>query len=343
MLGYDLISPFEVSSSTHNYLCLLFMIGTVSVLVKECFSMIRASYSYQIIIKDMKKTKTVINNIPEPIVVYLRDMGPVIKRTWNLFGEHFQELIGKCQYQEMTRLDEVDLNAHLKLPKGLENTEPYYRGGKLFIDIDVKASELVNWELTTIYGMKRTEVQDVLSGSRIDIVGVLCKPESFEAYVNITGSGSGPITIEIVSDKIISLRDSYPILFRLRSILSDWVHIFVLDATGGSGESFDPRKANRLYQSQELFVKSNATFEDGQSGENKSVEVSSKIMDRYGLEDRDPCLVCLESERDTILLPCRHSPVCEGCLLEIRKPQCPVCRANLDGYIIHVDNPEESL
>jgi len=350
VVSSSLLNPLVVTSSTHNYLCLILIIGILLVLLKEGFGMIRAYYSHEVIIKDIKQNNnnTVLNNnntssnIPEPIVVYMRDMGPVIRRTWNLFGEHFQELIGKCQYQERVRLDEIKLNAHLKLPHNDGYTEPYYRGGKLIVIVDINASELENWELSTIYGIKRSELKDVLDGSKYDIINVLTKPESITTYAHNKGCGPGPNAIEIVTDQTINLRECYPILMRLRSLTSEWVHICTFDARAAGGEAFDPRSPDRLYPGQELFVKSHATFDDGVKGVDKSVEISTKIMDRYGLEDQDPCLVCLEAERNTILLPCRHSPVCERCLLEIRKPQCPVCRANLDGYIIHIDDEDEN-
>eukprot|EP01062_Namystynia_karyoxenos_P016354 TRINITY_DN1595_c1_g1_i1.p1 TRINITY_DN1595_c1_g1~~TRINITY_DN1595_c1_g1_i1.p1 ORF type:complete len:360 (+),score=99.58 TRINITY_DN1595_c1_g1_i1:117-1196(+) len=39
------------------------------------------------------------------------------------------------------------------------------------------------------------------------------------------------------------------------------------------------------------------------------------------------CCVCLDADKDTVLLPCRHLCVCSDCSLELRS--CPLCRARV--------------
>eukprot|EP01062_Namystynia_karyoxenos_P065987 TRINITY_DN60009_c0_g1_i1.p2 TRINITY_DN60009_c0_g1~~TRINITY_DN60009_c0_g1_i1.p2 ORF type:complete len:365 (+),score=32.63 TRINITY_DN60009_c0_g1_i1:86-1180(+) len=76
------------------------------------------------------------------------------------------------------------------------------------------------------------------------------------------------------------------------------------------------------------------------------------LEDLYGFEDQpvlaevaDPvgeegdmgklCVVCMEAERDTTAMPCRHMCLCSECAGEFRKKsnKCPVCRAEIDSLI----------
>ena len=47
------------------------------------------------------------------------------------------------------------------------------------------------------------------------------------------------------------------------------------------------------------------------------------------------CAVCLEGARDTVLMPCRHAVLCEGCAGLVRQTsgRCPVCRAGIDSTL----------
>eukprot|EP00418_Pyrodinium_bahamense_P037323 CAMPEP_0179209818 /NCGR_PEP_ID=MMETSP0796-20121207/104644_1 /TAXON_ID=73915 /ORGANISM="Pyrodinium bahamense, Strain pbaha01" /LENGTH=808 /DNA_ID=CAMNT_0020914777 /DNA_START=87 /DNA_END=2516 /DNA_ORIENTATION=- len=60
----------------------------------------------------------------------------------------------------------------------------------------------------------------------------------------------------------------------------------------------------------------------------------------YQLVDRAEriCAVCLESPAITIALPCRHSVLCEACMVQVRQQggRCPICRAHIDAcYVGH--------
>lgn len=56
------------------------------------------------------------------------------------------------------------------------------------------------------------------------------------------------------------------------------------------------------------------------------------VVDIYGVqEERRDCVICLATSKNTVLLPCRHSCVCHGCLVQIDK--CPVCRSPFTDYL----------
>ena len=52
-------------------------------------------------------------------------------------------------------------------------------------------------------------------------------------------------------------------------------------------------------------------------------------------EDREHrlCAVCLRAERSTLLLPCRHRCLCEGCAASVRQTsgRCPLCRETIES------------
>jgi len=50
-------------------------------------------------------------------------------------------------------------------------------------------------------------------------------------------------------------------------------------------------------------------------------------------EEENQCVVCMDSRKSRVLLPCLHQCVCEACaqqLLELGTPSCPVCRARIE-------------
>ena len=46
------------------------------------------------------------------------------------------------------------------------------------------------------------------------------------------------------------------------------------------------------------------------------------------------CSVCLENERNCVLLPCVHECVCSKCCLKITI--CPICRCKIDRAVIPI-------
>ena len=47
------------------------------------------------------------------------------------------------------------------------------------------------------------------------------------------------------------------------------------------------------------------------------------------------CVVCMDSERDSLLVPCHHLCVCTTCANTLKTDHglCPVCRLNITGVI----------
>jgi len=59
-------------------------------------------------------------------------------------------------------------------------------------------------------------------------------------------------------------------------------------------------------------------------------------MDGLVMEDNDGsdehlCVVCLERERDEVLVPCGHMVLCHGCCADIMASsnECPICREEI--------------
>ena len=49
--------------------------------------------------------------------------------------------------------------------------------------------------------------------------------------------------------------------------------------------------------------------------------------------ERDACVICLEKCRNVVLMPCRHLCMCKACNANLRKRECPICRAKIDNAI----------
>ena len=65
----------------------------------------------------------------------------------------------------------------------------------------------------------------------------------------------------------------------------------------------------------------------------KSIEQTVQAIDEFK-KDR-ACSICLEKERNTQLLPCRHISCCSTCMEDVikTKANCPVCRTEVQSYV----------
>lgn len=45
------------------------------------------------------------------------------------------------------------------------------------------------------------------------------------------------------------------------------------------------------------------------------------------------CFVCYDRKANTVILPCRHSSICTGCVEKLREPKCVVCRSHFAQYL----------
>ena len=61
-------------------------------------------------------------------------------------------------------------------------------------------------------------------------------------------------------------------------------------------------------------------------------ELSVAEQEREAAQSRLQCAVCVEAERNTVLLPCSHVVACAGCAT--RLTQCPVCRATIHSRVM---------
>ncbi|XP_033107990.1 probable E3 ubiquitin-protein ligase MGRN1 [Anneissia japonica] len=64
--------------------------------------------------------------------------------------------------------------------------------------------------------------------------------------------------------------------------------------------------------------------------ENKKVTMIQDELDNDALDDNgSDCVICMSDARDTLILPCRHLCLCNGCADSLRYQSscCPICRA----------------
>ena len=85
---------------------------------------------------------------------------------------------------------------------------------------------------------------------------------------------------------------------------------------------------------------SGATREQCERLEKQSREVLSRIQERRVVLEREEesrgkvderrlCVVCCETEKSIVLLPCRHMCLCEGCSEHEAMTACPLCRRQI--------------
>lgn len=70
----------------------------------------------------------------------------------------------------------------------------------------------------------------------------------------------------------------------------------------------------------------------------QNLKSENKVM-KSDLEEKDRhlrCTICMESIRDTLLLPCMHFMFCQSCILQHNKTsnQCPSCRQVSSGLLV---------
>jgi len=45
------------------------------------------------------------------------------------------------------------------------------------------------------------------------------------------------------------------------------------------------------------------------------------------------CIVCFETPRNTLIMPCLHFQFCQTCVRMLPSPRCPTCRGNIAGTL----------
>ena len=71
------------------------------------------------------------------------------------------------------------------------------------------------------------------------------------------------------------------------------------------------------------------THEPSTSNQTLMCEQPSQESPRHPIADNLLCVVCMEREKNMLLLPCRHICMCKACtdkIVDGDSAQCPVCR-----------------
>ena len=108
-------------------------------------------------------------------------------------------------------------------------------------------------------------------------------------------------------------------------------YVLLMAATAEGDECSDLRGAARrtlarIVPSGRLLEFVVGSFEA--TRENKRVKLESETL-AQALE----CVICLSARRDMVLLPCRHLAVCGSCCGQLRRQECPICRAPIEGTL----------
>lgn len=113
-------------------------------------------------------------------------------------------------------------------------------------------------------------------------------------------------------------------------------------ATSSSSASPDPSSYSSASSSSDANTKYEARVLRQKLLVNGSVY---NVYDIFGVEADDPsaidsdiqasCVICMSEPRTTIVMPCRHMCLCEGCAesLKVQSVKCPICRGPVRGLL----------
>ena len=59
-------------------------------------------------------------------------------------------------------------------------------------------------------------------------------------------------------------------------------------------------------------------------------------------ENQRECVICFTAVKDTVVLPCRHLCLCQGCsqIVRMQNNACPICRTRIESFL-HIKFKEE--
>lgn len=85
------------------------------------------------------------------------------------------------------------------------------------------------------------------------------------------------------------------------------------------------------------------SFENGcnklHTAQHSTIDSGLWVVQHEKEEDMEErlCVICLNKDRDTTVLPCRHMCMCHECAQELRKQtsKCPICRNHVES-LLHI-------
>ena len=82
---------------------------------------------------------------------------------------------------------------------------------------------------------------------------------------------------------------------------------------------------NEVFEVEDIF---GASVDEAPTTEDATEE-------RKPIEEDDACVICLTEAKDTLVMPCRHRCLCEGCASNLRSQtnKCPMCRTPIEGLL----------
>jgi len=99
-----------------------------------------------------------------------------------------------------------------------------------------------------------------------------------------------------------------------------------------------PRHISLITRTNKWFynVKKNVNIEilDNYNENNELAELDKSFFENiqiYEDEDNNECCICLDSEKNSVFVPCGHYYCCMKCASQINK--CPICRNHISNYV----------
>ncbi|KAG7461169.1 hypothetical protein MATL_G00207250 [Megalops atlanticus] len=140
--------------------------------------------------------------------------------------------------------------------------------------------------------------------------------DSYDIVANVTA-------IHVPDDKYpLSARILYQYLLTAQGNMYELKPLFMSAEDGDQSEPSDPVSAQ----------------EPSEEGEGSRVEPEGE-EEESGYEGRD-CVVCQNAPVNRVLLPCRHTCVCDGCVARFH--HCPMCRAFvLESFALSLQRPAQ--
>merc|ERR1712217_359308 len=92
-------------------------------------------------------------------------------------------------------------------------------------------------------------------------------------------------------------------------------------------EEEEDRKEN------EMIIQGNVGVEDTKGNVSNPTDVQEEDLDEE--DDSKLCIVCLDGDRDHVLIPCGHICICADCksLYTGDDAECPLCRAKVEMVV----------